>query len=56
MLLAYAAAGIVALFPVTAYLLFRHRYGQPVPPERHVTGRRPTAGTVADAPARPSDA
>ena len=25
-------------------------------PERHVTGRRLTAGTVADAPAHPSDA
>jgi uncharacterized membrane protein YbhN (UPF0104 family) len=119
-LLAYAAAGIVALFPVTpgglgiveaslsgllilagvrggyaylatlayriasywlpllagpsAYLLFRRRYGRPVPrratptpPRRSyaarcryavtvVTGRRPTAGTAAGAPARPSDA
>src|SRR6185437_11652823 len=26
------------------------------PPARRVTGRRPAAGTVADAPARPSDA
>jgi hypothetical protein len=39
-------AGLPAVPPLRA----------PGPPARRVTGRRPAAGTVADAPARPSDA